>query len=298
MWTIAEMKARGRKSFTRNYWKCIIVALIFAFISAGASSGNNGNSNNTNDTGYSSNGYYVQEDQLFNVEIGSGIGPKISIPGAGDVIEAAISPFAGTPIFSALGVTVTAATIIAAIIWFILLTVFFNCLEVGCRRYFLYNLEEPATLGHLLYNFRENWGNTALVMFLTDVKIFLFYLLLIVPGIIKTFEYRMVPYIIAENPHMSASEAQRISKEMMMGSKWESFLLDFSFIGWDILSAFTAGLVGLFYSNAYQYSTHAALYEYLSANYYGDGPYNENDPYYNNVNPYENTIDGSFRDDQ
>ena len=66
------------------------------------------------------------------------------------------------------------------------------------------------------------------------------------PGIIKSYEYRMIPYILAENPSINWREAFRLSKAMMDGQKWNTFVLDLSFIGWDLLSAVTGGLLGLF----------------------------------------------------
>ena len=65
----------------------------------------------------------------------------------------------------------------------------------------------------------------------------------IVPGIVKYYEYLMVPYILAENPNMNQKEVFQISKRMMMGQKWNTFVLDCSFIGWRILEGITLGIV-------------------------------------------------------
>ena len=71
--------------------------------------------------------------------------------------------------------------------------------------------------------------------FLTGLYIVLWTLLFIIPGIIKSFSYAMAPYILAEHPEMTASEAITESRRMMDGNKWRLFCLDFSFIGWDLL---------------------------------------------------------------
>ena len=76
-----------------------------------------------------------------------------------------------------------------------------------------------------------------------NLFIALWTLLLIVPGIIKSYEYRMVPYILAENPGMNRKEAFAISKRMMTGKKWATFVLDLSFFGWIFLSIFTCGIL-------------------------------------------------------
>ena len=70
----------------------------------------------------------------------------------------------------------------------------------------------------------------------------------------------MVPYIIADNPDMSATDVIKFSREMMNGNKWRAFVLDLSFIGWYILSGLTLGILSVFYVNPYIYATDAELY--------------------------------------
>jgi uncharacterized membrane protein len=95
------------------------------------------------------------------------------------------------------------------------------------------------------------------------IFLILWSLLLIIPGIVKYYEYLMVPYLLAENPYLSREEAFAESKRMMDGEKWNAFVLDLSFLGWILLSELTAGLVGVFYVNPYVNGTHAALFEAL-----------------------------------
>ena len=71
----------------------------------------------------------------------------------------------------------------------------------------------------------------------------------------------MVPYIISENPTMNYKDAMAESKKLMMGNKWKTFVLRLSFIGWNILSGMTFGVLGVFFVEPYQESTEAALYE-------------------------------------
>ena len=73
----------------------------------------------------------------------------------------------------------------------------------------------------------------------------------------------MVPYILADHPEMSGKEVITLSRQMMNGSKWRAFVLDLSFIGWDILSLLTLGLLGIFYVSPYKCSTNAELYHAL-----------------------------------
>ena len=97
-------------------------------------------------------------------------------------------------------------------------------------------------------------------MFFRDLYTFLWGLLFVIPGIIKGYSYRMVPYILTEHPDMEPEEAIRLSQQMMNGNKWAAFVLDLSFIGWELLSAATFGLLGIFYVNPYKYATDTELY--------------------------------------
>ena len=83
-------------------------------------------------------------------------------------------------------------------------------------------------------------------MLVKEISIFLWSILLIVPGIIKSYEYYMIPYIIADNPNIKRKRAFEISKQMMKGQKWKTFIFELSFILWNILSSLTFGIVGIF----------------------------------------------------
>ena len=92
------------------------------------------------------------------------------------------------------------------------------------------------------------------VMLKKEIFSFLWWLT-IVGGIIKHYEYSMIPYILAENPSVTAKEAFALSKQMMKGQKWRAFTLDLSFVGWRILGLLTVGLLNIFYVNAYYTGT-------------------------------------------
>ena len=135
-----------------------------------------------------------------------------------------------------------------------------NPLEVGSRNFFRKNLYEPASEKEVGTGF-HSWARNAGTLLLRDIFLALWSCLFIIPGLIKFYSYRMVPYILADDPDCGAREAIRRSCEMMKGHKWNTFVLDLSFLGWWILTAFTFGILGLFYVAPYQYSTDAALYE-------------------------------------
>lgn len=104
-------------------------------------------------------------------------------------------------------------------------------------------------------NFFEKWGASLLM----GVYVFLWSLLLLIPGIIKSYAYSMTYYIMQENPGMSLSVAITKSRRMMKGHKWQLFLLDLSFTGWMLLSILTLGLA-LVYVWPYYQAARAAFY--------------------------------------
>ena len=108
-------------------------------------------------------------------------------------------------------------------------------------------------------------------MFLMNLYITLWSLLFLIPGIIKMYEYLMVPYILADNPGMDRKEAFAISKRMMTGEKWNAFILQLSFLGWIFLSMFTCGLLGIFYVSPYMEATMAELYAYNKGKAFHEG---------------------------
>lgn len=97
-----------------------------------------------------------------------------------------------------------------------------------------------------------------------SVKIMLWCLLLFIPGIVMSFAYALTPYILQEQPELSAWEASSRSREMMKGHKFDLFYLYLSFIGWFILSILTCG-VGFIWLIPYMQMTVAAFYEDLKA---------------------------------
>ena len=147
-----------------------------------------------------------------------------------------------------------------------------NLLKMGGYRFFILNQTAQPGIGTLLDGFRSgHYVNIVLTMFLRDLFTTLWSLLLVVPGIVKHYEYLMVPYIIAENPAMDYKEAFQISKQMMDGEKMEAFIMDLSFLGWYLLSAVTCGLLAIFYVNPYVQASFAEMYTFYKQNAYQEG---------------------------
>ena len=92
----------------------------------------------------------------------------------------------------------------------------------------------------------DTLANRIVLSVIKNLYIFLWSLLFIIPGIVKSYAYALAEFIAMENPEMSASDCLRLSQERMDGHKKELFLLDLSFIGWHILCMFTFGIGYLF----------------------------------------------------
>ncbi|MFV0362979.1 MAG: DUF975 family protein [Suipraeoptans sp.] len=115
----------------------------------------------------------------------------------------------------------------------------------------------------VLFGFRlKRTLKIGFVMLRTVIYEFL-WTLTIVGFFIKRYSYKMVPFIIAENPEIDGKTAIKLSRQMMNGYKWKTFVLELSFIGWNILSGLTFGLVSVFYLNPYQTATYSEVYMLL-----------------------------------
>ena len=274
MWNRAELKGKAKFSFKRNYWKSVLISLLLALIvggggtgagsfSRGLSDGVSGSDESyTDDYDYNDGDY---DDDSYDDESEYDIIRDFSNGFAEGFQDGASHGHSGTA-FAALAIFGITFIIIFLILMsvVILLDVFIcNPIEVGCKRFYVRNLNESAQVGNVGFAFDNHYKNITKTMFFRDLYTILWTLLFIIPGIVKSYEYQMIPYLLAENPQMSREQAVAESKRMMSGQKWRAFVLDLSFIGWNILSAITLGILGIFYVQPYMDATHAALYEAL-----------------------------------
>lgn len=121
--------------------------------------------------------------------------------------------------------------------------------------------EGKLDLGMLFDGFKD-YGRIFLTLLLMSVYVFLWALLLLVPGFIKAYSYSMTPYILKDRPDLKYNAAIEESMRMMRGNKMKLFLLDLSFIGWALLCILTLG-IGLLWLEPYTVSARAAFYEEL-----------------------------------
>ncbi len=124
---------------------------------------------------------------------------------------------------------------------------------------------EPTGLSNLFDGYRD-FSRIFTTILLQGIYIFLWSILLIIPGIIKSFSYALTPYILKDEPGLSNNAAIERSMEMMEGHKMQLFLLMLSFIGWIILAIFTCG-IGFLWLSPYMYAATAAFYEDVKAEF-------------------------------
>ncbi len=232
MWTREMLKTNAKTIFYRNYWPCVGVAFIMSIISeAGAGS---------------SSSFGNQLSNKNNIQM---------------------DPQYSRYIVAALLIVAVVSIVIA------LLNIFVgNILLCGGYQFFIKNRTGEGRFNDLANGFKNgHYWNIVKTLFLMDLYIFLWSLLFIIPGIVKSYEYLMVPFILAENPGMETKEIFAISKRMMSGQKGAAFVLDLSFIGWILLSILTCGLLLIFYVEPYIWATKTELYAFNKAHAYNEG---------------------------
>ncbi len=121
----------------------------------------------------------------------------------------------------------------------------------------------PADINGMFRDGFSNYWRHVGGMLWMGLFAYLWTLLFVIPGIIKMFSYFLTPYILADCPNVTATDALKLSMRMTAGHKGRIFVLVLSFIGWGVLSLLTAGLLGIFYSTPYYNTSKAGLYDEL-----------------------------------
>ena len=253
------IKQRGKAAFMANFWMCVLVALMMTFVVSGVSGVG---------SGISGIGNAFRSTVQFSdnrVEFGGFTDPSGIQDFDPDAFINEFNNVGGPALVGVMGGVIAVAGLIGAAVGIFV----GSPLQVGGCRFFLENGERSAQFDTILFPFKTKYLNIVKTMFLQNLFIFLWSLLFIVPGIVKSYAYRLVPYILAEAPDMDAREARTRSEEMMKGHKWEAFVFDLSFIGWDLLCVCTCGILAIFYVNPYKFASDAELYRAIKYINYG-----------------------------
>lgn len=134
-----------------------------------------------------------------------------------------------------------------------------NAATVGLCNYFIRNTDSKPSFKDAFSGFKVSYGRNTVTLLLVGIKTVLWSILFIIPGIIKTYEYAIIPYILADDGEISSKDAFKKAKQMMKGNKWRLFKLEFSFIGWYFLCFLTIG-IGTFFLIPYISAATAEFY--------------------------------------
>ncbi|MDV0429891.1 DUF975 family protein [Lactiplantibacillus sp. DA1] len=129
----------------------------------------------------------------------------------------------------------------------------------------------PVSDSTIGFTKRYGWALVGLIIY-KAMLVFLWSLLLIVPGIIKAYAYTQTFYVYkdmlattsAGRPRPRYRDAVTRSRQLMKGHKWQLFVLQLSFLGWALLSVLTAG-IGQLWLTPYTYGVFANYYDNLQA---------------------------------
>jgi uncharacterized membrane protein len=244
MWTRSELKEYAKGFLRSHYWKAFIVVLITTLLMNGF-----GRDSGTN-TG-------VEFKQTYEYVFGEGSNVTVSLAPALELFRSVlrnVSPLG----YLAIG-TVTFLSIVISIVMLLLGFI----VEVGKSKFFLEGFKGDVDINKLFFGFNSrDYLPIIKAQGLAFIYILLWTLLFIIPGIVKGYQYRYVPYLLAEDPSLAPNEALSKSKEMTMGHKWNIFILDLSFFLWGLLSLITFGLSTYFVA-PYIEATNARLYNVL-----------------------------------
>lgn len=152
------------------------------------------------------------------------------------------------------GETAAVILIVFSLAAMLLVSIFFlNTCQVVIRRLYLEGrCYDKVHLQRVFFLLKVRKWRKASITMLVQSAYQLLWSLTVIGGIIKYYSYILVPFIVAENPDIGANEAVTLSRRLMKGHKWECFMLEMSFLGWDILGALTFGIVDIFYVNPYR----------------------------------------------
>ncbi len=287
MWERRDLKEAAKEVLRRTYWMSVVVALILGFVSGGGGG-----------AGYSGRHYggrHNTSSGIFNELSKTDIINSALAEAAreGEISETEYNQYLGSDNISELPqpvkeriarivaaektalsekqkeIIMTVATVVFVIfviaftVGLVLSAFVFMPIQVGCYRYFVRARDEEGKVGDVIFVFKDNYMNVVKIMFTRYMKILGWTCLFIIPGIIKSYEYSMIPYLLAENPAMTSKEAFETTRKMMDGNKFAKFVLGLSFIGWVLLGILTCGIGLVFYVNPYVQLTYAELYHTL-----------------------------------
>lgn len=241
MWTFGELKERAKIAFRANYWKCVLVSMVYFIVSGG----------------------------FFHA-----MGRKGGAVGYADRVGIFISPDETIRfLFGLIFASIMTMVLFLIVTFFALLFKSFvtDTFQIGAAGFYISNRIGSGDIKDVLSGFAsEHYLKNVRINFEKNLSIILWSLLFVIPGVIKALELSMVPYILAEQPHLSKDEVFQLSRDMTDGNKMKILLFQLSFFLWFLLASVTFGVVHVFWVAPYVDASNAELYKQLA------GEYNQN----------------------
>ena len=222
----SEIRRQARENLRGHWGQAILAAIIAGFLGGGITS-----------AGSSAGGSAGSSSSVADLEAFQSLPPE--------VIQIT------TTILGVVGLLVLVGFIIGGTI------------QLGYSVYLLKQYHRQETSISDLFSQFFRFGTGFAQQFLVGLYTTLWTLLFIVPGIIKSFSYAMTPFILADDPNLTANQAITRSRELMDGHKWQLFVLSLTFIGWEILGALCFG-IGLLWVTPYKNAAYAAFYRQIA----------------------------------
>lgn len=208
---------------------------------------------------------------------GTGGGPELEFEREAGMTQLQLT-YAGNTIFTTLGpdslqmafFTGAAVYMVLGILVYMALSIFLGgVVSLGYARFNL-NLMDGRTADYGdLFGYFAHWKTAVLTGLLKHITIIVGMLLLVVPGVLASYNFALAEFILAENPELSPREALSRSRFLMRGNRWRLFCLEFSFIGWELLSSLVWG-IGSLWINPYKQASRAAFYREISGTWVSD----------------------------
>lgn len=196
-----ELKTRAKEAFKANYWMSVLIAFLLSFVTVSV----------TRNT--------------INDESGS----------VGDFLRHVLNTY-GVNVMAIFASLIGALSLIGVVISLLCNIFIKNPYEVGLKYFFVKNEYGKPTLSDAFTTFKDNYVNVCKVIFMKNLMVGLWSLLLVIPGIIKALEYSQVEYIVADDHSVDWRYALEKSKRITDGKKLDILILELSFIGWEIIS--------------------------------------------------------------
>ncbi len=170
-----------------------------------------------------------------------------------------IDPYSIPPQTYALLFTITSIIATAALVMSIVYFLLGGVIQLGSAKYHLNLIDGRDSSFSDLFSQFSRFGSALVMNLLQGIFVLLWMLLFIIPGFIAAYSYAMAPYIMLEDPNCGGYEALKRSKQLMKGHKMDLFLLDLSFIGWELLCVLSLG-IGFLWLYPYVNTARASFY--------------------------------------